>query len=75
MTYSEKVLVQICKIADKMKMSLFEATAWYCEALMLEPSELYNSLDEFTKQRIKNSAGEGRYVQKKVFSGNKNALL
>ena len=75
MTYSEEILTKVCSIAEKTKMNLFEATAWYCETLMIEPSELYNSLDEFARQRIRNSAGEGRHVQRKFFKSPSNALL
>ena len=66
MSYSEKILEEIFAISQRDSISIFEATAQYCEDIDTDPQELIESLDPLAIEQIKASAIHGRHVRQCV---------
>lgn len=66
MSYSEKILEELVRIADENGSGLFEAASDYCELHDLEQEEFVATLDPIIIQRLKEDAARERKIRRCV---------
>ena len=66
MSYSEKILEELMRIAEKNNTGLFEAASDYCEEHDLDQEEFIETLDPIIIQRLKEDAVRERKVRRCV---------
>lgn len=64
MSYSEKILEELIRIAEKNKTGLFEAASDYCDEHDLDQEEFIDTLDPIIIQRLKEDAVKERKVRR-----------
>ena len=64
MSYSEKILEELMRLADKNRTGLFEAAADYCDEHDIDQEEFIETLDPVIIQRLKADAISERRVRR-----------